>query len=391
MGERRAQHLHVAGGIDTDPARWQQRDHTVELIAILGQCSRGEPGAAEALRAWQGGRISAVLRRMLADPALANRTFDRLIADLAGTAGVDHGGDARKAEDWLFSRLRLYARDGGQATAAPPKLHAVEPAPREAEPPPTLAATVVAPKAVSIAPREVDHSPEIVNPRLRRPTAPVAAGPIVKVETQRPRRRRWPRFVLGLLACLAAAGAGFGLTVAAVAWLTAESPQVTVQGPAPAPAPALPPAAQTTPPPAPPPPMPSAREVLGDPLAAREPEIEPSPVNRAPTAPVETGLRIVVHYTAADRDSSEVAGRLAQQLQRAGLGTSEARAVPFRIGSTSIRYFHAEDRGRADRLVAAIKPFLSWNGRAAPSTPIDFGDFRPLPQPGTVEIWLPGR
>jgi hypothetical protein len=388
MGERRAQHLHVAGGIDTDPARWQQGGGASELIAVLEQCARGEPGAAEALRVWQDGRIPAVLRRMLGDPTLANRTFDRLIADLAGSARVDHGGDARKAEDWLFSRLRLYSRDGGQVTAAPPKLHAVEPAPRAAEPPPTLSETVVAPHVVGRGLPEVDHSPEIVNPRLRRPTAPVASGPITKVAAQPPRRGRWPRFVLGLLACIGAAGGGFGLTVAAVAWLTADSPQVTVQEAAPAPPPApLPPAAQSTPLP----PMPSAREMLGNPLAAREPEIEPSPVNRAPAAPIESGLRIVVHYTAADRDSGEVAGRLAQQLQRAGLGTSEARAVPFRIGATSIRYFHAEDRGRADRLVAAIKPFLSWNKGAAPSTPIDFSDFRPLPQPGTLEIWLPGR
>ena len=131
--------------------------------------------------------------------------------------------------------------------------------------------------------------------------------------------------------------------------------------------------------------------MLGNPLAAREPEIEPLPASQAPTLPVEQAVRVIVHYSAADRDSSEVAGRLAEQLQRAGLGMSEARPVPFRIGATSVRYFRAEDRGRADRLVAAVQPFLSWNGRAAPSTPIDFTDFRPLPRPGTLEIWLPGR
>ena len=188
-----------------------------------------------------------------------------------------------------------------------------------------------------------------------------------------------------------------------VAWLSQQWPLLAVDEPAPTPAmvepvPPPPVVEPAAPPPSSPPvaapatpPLPSARERLGDPLAAREPEIEPTPANRPATTPVVRGSRIVVHYAAADRDSAEVAKRLAEQLQRAGFGAGEASPVSFRIGSTSVRYFHAQDRGKADRLVAAVQPFLSWNGRAAPSTPIDFTDLRPLPQPGTLEIWLPGR
>lgn len=396
MGERRAVHLHVAGGTDAGHARAGDWQH--ELIAALEQCARGGPGAGEALRTWQGGCVPAMLRRMLDDPARASQTFDQFVADLADAS--DHGWEAGRADDWLFSRLRLYARGGGQAVAAPPRLHAVETVARPPDPEPMAAATVIAPRPVAHPPPEVDDAPEILNPRLRRPAAAAPAKAAAAQVRLRPRRRRWPRVLLSVLLCLIAAGIGFGFTVGGVAWLAQQWPSVTVEEPAPTPqpepiqpppAPSPPVIVQTAPPPSPEPPAASARETLGDPLAAREPEIEPLPADR-PAAPAATrGPRIVVHYTGTDRDSAEVAHRLAEQLQRAGLGTSEARPVSFRIGSTSVRYFHAQDRGKADRLVAAVQPFLSWNGRAAPSTPIDFTDLRPLPQPGTLEIWLPGR
>ena len=107
VGERRAAHLHVAGGIDADPRRGPTGDRQTELITALEQCARGGQGAVESLRLWQDGRIPAMLRRMLGDPARANHTFDRFVADLAGTSGAEHGWSAANAEDWLFrSRWR---------------------------------------------------------------------------------------------------------------------------------------------------------------------------------------------------------------------------------------------------------------------------------------------
>jgi hypothetical protein len=92
-----------------------------------------------------------------------------------------------------------------------------------------------------------------------------------------------------------------------------------------------------------------------------------------------------------DADSREVAQRLADQLRRAGYGTVEIKVVPLEIGSASVRFFHAGDRLLAQQLVNALGPFLVWQGRAAPTTPVDFTDYRPLPSPGLVEIWLPRR
>ena len=86
-----------------------------------------------------------------------------------------------------------------------------------------------------------------------------------------------------------------------------------------------------------------------------------------------------------------MAEQLASQLLSAGIGQVEVRAVKFDVATASVRYFFDQDRAGAERLTAAIGPFLSWHGRAAPSTPIGFTDFRPLPRQGTIEIWLPRR
>ena len=113
---------------------------------------------------------------MLGDPARASHTFDRFVADLAGTSGAEHGWGAANAEDWLFSRLRLYARGGGQEPVAQPRLHAVEPAVRQVEAPLPATVTVIAPRVPDNVPADVDDAPEIVNPRLRRPSAPLTTG-----------------------------------------------------------------------------------------------------------------------------------------------------------------------------------------------------------------------
>ena len=60
-----------------------------------------------------------------------------------------------------------------------------------------------------------------------------------------------------------------------------------------------------------------------------------------------------------------VADQLASQLLSAGFAQVEVRAVPFDIGTASVRFFFDQDRAQAERLTAAIGPFLSWHGRAS--------------------------
>ena len=152
-------------------------------------------------------------------------------------------------------------------------------------------------------------------------------------------------------------------------------------------------------------PSPSVRELIGPPLSAPEPPDDvratetlapsaPVPVPPTPAAPrdpvVVPPTRVVIHH-GDDAESREVAQRLADQLRRANYGTVEIKAVPLKIGSASVRFFHAADRLAAQQLVNALGPFLVWQGRAAPIAPIDFTDYRPLPSPGSLEIWLPRR
>jgi hypothetical protein len=116
------------------------------------------------------------------------------------------------------------------------------------------------------------------------------------------------------------------------------------------------------------------------PVAAPPPSDQPSAPSR----------RIVVHH-GGQPESRAVAEQLASQLVSADLGEVEVRAVPFDVATASVRYFFDEDRADAQRLTAAIGPFLSWHGRAAPNTAIGFTDYRPLPRQGTIEVWLPRR
>jgi hypothetical protein len=105
---------------------------------------------------------------------------------------------------------------------------------------------------------------------------------------------------------------------------------------------------------------------------------------------VPTASRIVIHYPAG-AESGELAQRLADQLRRSGRPDVELRPVAFEVGTASVRYFRAEDRMAAEKLVKALGPFLQFQGWAAPTAPVDFTDFRPQPSPGLLEIWLPQR
>ena len=106
-----------------------------------------------------------------------------------------------------------------------------------------------------------------------------------------------------------------------------------------------------------------------------------------PARPAVAGVRIVLHYNAASAPAAELAGRMAAAL--AGLGSVEIRPVTLPVATASVRFFHAGDRAAAERLVSTLRPLFANAGRAAPMTPIDFGDYAPLPSVGTLEVWVP--
>lgn len=365
-------------------------------------CEAGEWEGISRLREWNGGRLRITLERMLGDSSLAAHALEAALDDIWRHAGA-HRAMGIEAEDWLFGRLRHVAQSYRSETATTVHLR---PVPTIAAPASTDAPSPASPIEPILPADEPDPvSRELVNSRIRHPSAPVQSRSVGRgADAELPSgRRAWLRFVL---LWLLAGILGFVLAVAGLLWLTGISPF------APATDQARPGVSTATEPPQLGPhdlggadeiPSPSARELLGPPLAAPEPPadvpsellsgapIQATTPAATPSAAIPvTSNRVVIHF-GSDSETREVAQRLADQLRRADYGTVELKAVPFAIGSASVRFFHTEDRLVAERLVNALGPFLVWQGRAAPTAPIDFTDYRPLPDPGALEIWLPRR
>lgn len=368
-------------GLEPRPAAPAGPASDPALESALARCERGEAAGTDELRAWQNGRLHGMLARMLVNPELTARALDRLLADVAQTAGTRRdSGDG--AEDWLFARLRRHGREVEREAGVEPRLRAVAAAAVPAVPTPAAIEIPPAPP-----PPYADPGPGTLNPRLRRHRAPVHAPAIEEIPTPAGAPRRWPLLIgLGLVAASAAGG----LVLLAPSWLAetrdfAPPAPSVVTAPLPLPV-SAPPAA-------------SPRDLLGDPIADREPprvavppDQGPDPAHGPTIAPaIFAPLRIFVHHGAADPDGATLARGLAADLRAAGAGYVEVKSVPFTVVTTSVRYFRPDDRPATEQVTAAIRPVLTAKGRAAPSTPIDFTDFRPLPRPGTIEIWVPAR
>ena len=346
------------------------------------------------LREWNGGRLGLTLERMLGDRDRAALALDAALDDIWRHAG-EHRSGGIDAEDWVFGRLRLVAQAFQAAQPSTRHLRAVQ----ESAPEPTAPAR----PPVAPAPGPPDggiepDSPALANSRIRRPSAPVQSRPIAslrEIEDPAP-RAGWLRTAA---LWLGAGAIGFAVSFLALYWLTAEPRTTPTQD---ASSPAVP--TQSPPPDARSSsanPGASARDLLGPPLVAPEPSLTPGDlVQAAPRAgadlppasgtAVPTASRIVIHYPAG-AESGELAQRLADQLRRSGRPDVELRPVAFEVGTASVRYFRVEDRVAAEKLVNALGPFLQFQGRPAPTAPVDFTDFRPQPRPGLLEIWLPQR
>jgi amino acid permease len=66
-------------------------------------------------------------------------------------------------------------------------------------------------------------------------------------------------------------------------------------------------------------------------------------------------------------------------LSAAGYAVDRTVRVDFRISQTNVRYFHPEDA----ELAAGVAEAVAGTAR-------DFTDYRPSPDPGTIEVWLEG-
>jgi hypothetical protein len=154
--------------------------------------------------------------------------------------------------------------------------------------------------------------------------------------------------------------------------------------------------------PLPPPPKPAFRQVATA-EAAHADEPLANAADDPPSAGLEEGLggpfqplfvklpasraaptQVLVHYPASAVGGPATARHLARLLRAQDL-TVEARAVEFQIQSSSIHYFAAADRARAEALRASLEGRIP-GGAALPV--LDFTHTEPKPRAGHLEIWL---
>ena len=106
------------------------------------------------------------------------------------------------------------------------------------------------------------------------------------------------------------------------------------------------------------------------------------PPDATPREPPKQGAaaitRLFIHHAARHADAQHLGLALPD-----GLVLAEIRAVRAAPARPDIRYFHAADRAAAERLAERL------GQRLGPALPVrDFTRYRPLPQPGSIELWL---
>lgn len=115
------------------------------------------------------------------------------------------------------------------------------------------------------------------------------------------------------------------------------------------------------------------------PLPRPQPAQATSP---APVLPGADGAQVFVHAPSGVPET-EVTAALAG-LRAQGVTVAAPISIDFAISRSHARYYHAEDAGRAGVIAAALP------AAEGPAEARDFTDHAPLPDPGTVEVWIAG-
>ena len=342
------------------------------LERLLRGCAAQDAQARRELEALYGPRLRSMLARRIRRPELVEPAMQAALDEICARAG-EHDPEHESAEDWLFGRVRALAAGQGLADMAAARGGWVTAEPRHAE-----------------VARDDDED-VLTEAPLR----------------ERPRKRR--RLAIAL-ACITVAVLG---AVAGGLWSSQRPDPVQETAPIPLPEAAPPPAPVAEPVPELPPveTVPSPAESLGeptwwdlpttDPVPAEPPRAAvvpeevpqaPVPADEKPAATVPSGTpRVFIHFTADSADGAALARRLSERLPREGFAVAGLRPVNFRIGSGGVRYFFAQDREKARRLLSAGMRALGRGASPLPRGAADFSHYAPKPQPGTIEIWLSTR
>lgn len=123
--------------------------------------------------------------------------------------------------------------------------------------------------------------------------------------------------------------------------------------------------------------------------------VEPAPARTAqaesesvPEPAVAAAPRVFVHYSSEQPGAADAAAQVADNLRAQGFAVADIRAVPIRIETASVRYFHPGDRANAEALHDALGGALRGRGFSAGDLK-SMNDYDPSPRPGTLEVWVP--
>jgi hypothetical protein len=99
---------------------------------------------------------------------------------------------------------------------------------------------------------------------------------------------------------------------------------------------------------------------------------------------------VFVHYSTTAADGAADARRLSHYLRTRGFDVADIRAVSYPIAVPRVRFFFAADATAARRLTGALAEYRLGSPHEQSAIRLqDYLHYRPLPQPGNIEVWLP--
>jgi len=114
----------------------------------------------------------------------------------------------------------------------------------------------------------------------------------------------------------------------------------------------------------------------------------PVPASTRYPAPPAAPSRVYVHYSAFDPEGKAKASHVARRLMARGFQVAELRPVRTRVRSSTVRFFHEQDRAAAPALRGALAQSLAERGAQSGTRLQDLRSFERPPQEGTLEVWL---
>lgn len=112
----------------------------------------------------------------------------------------------------------------------------------------------------------------------------------------------------------------------------------------------------------------------------------PTDEDASETGSSTAAARVRVHYNATDEGAARA---FAKRLEQHGFEVAELRSLDLPIARGTVRFFHESDTWPARTLQVLLSDWAAGRDLRSAAHPGDFSRFRPLPERGHLEVWLP--